>query len=188
MRYMPTLTPRILCGFEVDLAKNGRRGVGFVIIDGPARSSILILGTYKRLNGGMHMFEKGRTYHRRTDIHSRFGGQEQGGISTPREYPYIFLFSGDSGEQYGYKDGWADDNTFRYSGEGQRGDMQMLRGNLAIKNHVEKNKTIHLFERVRNSYYRYAGELEYVRHSVEERVIDADGRTRKAIVFTLSRV
>lgn len=134
------------------------------------------------------MFEKGQEYHRRTDIHAKFGGQEQGGISTPRNYPYIFLFSGESGEQYGYNDGWLDADTYRYSGEGQRGDMHLKRGNLAIKNHAENNKAIHLFERVQKGYYRYSGELEYTSHHVEERVIDAEGRTRKAIVFTLCRI
>ena len=134
------------------------------------------------------MFEEGRVYHRRTDIHRRFGGQEQGGISTPRNHPYIFIFSGDSGEQYGYQDVWIDSNTFRYSGEGQRGDMQLLRGNRAIAQHMDKGKAICLFQKVDKGRYRFEGQLEYVRHDFEERVVDADGHTRKAIVFTLRRV
>ena len=28
-----------------------------------------------------------RSYHRRDDIHARFGGQQQGGISTPADVP-----------------------------------------------------------------------------------------------------
>jgi hypothetical protein len=28
-------------------------------------------------------FEEGKVYNRRTDIHARFGGQQQGGIITP---------------------------------------------------------------------------------------------------------
>lgn len=133
------------------------------------------------------MFVRGQVYHRRSDIHAKYGGQEQGGISTPRTHPYIFLFSSESGEQHGYQDGWIDPerSLFRYSGEGQRGDMQMTRGNSAIKDHVRNNRQIHLFEKVSKGRYRYAGEPEYVKHEFEERVIDTDGHTRSAIVFTL---
>ncbi len=53
------------------------------------------------------MFEVGRTYDRRSEIHGPYGGQQQGGISTPKNQPLVFLFTGESGEQYGYKDGWA---------------------------------------------------------------------------------
>jgi 5-methylcytosine-specific restriction protein A len=134
------------------------------------------------------MFERGCVYHRRSDIHARYGGQEQGGISTPRQYPYIFLFSSDSGEAYGYCDGWVDADTFRYSGEGQRGDMQLLRGNRAIANHAESGKELHLFQKVDKGLYRYEGEMEYTTHDMEERTADVEGRVRTAIVFTLKRV
>lgn len=134
------------------------------------------------------MFEEGRVYHRRSDIHEKFGGQQQGGISTPSRKPYIFLFSGDSGEQYGYRDGWVDADTYRYSGEGQRGDMQLHRGNLAIATHSEKNKEIHLFQKVERGMYRYEGQLEYVSHDLVERETDVDRRIRTAIVFTLRRL
>jgi 5-methylcytosine-specific restriction enzyme A len=136
------------------------------------------------------MFVRGQVYHRRSDIHARYGGQEQGGISTPRNHPYIFLFSSDSGEQHGYQDGWldADRGLFRYSGQGQRGDMHMLRGNAAIRDHTKNGKELHLFEKVSNGRYRYAGEMAYLRHEIEERVVDTEGRTRTAIVFTLRSI
>jgi len=44
------------------------------------------------------MFEVGRVYNRRLDIHEPYGGQRYGGISTPRNRPSIFLFTGESGE------------------------------------------------------------------------------------------
>ena len=34
-------------------------------------------------------FEVGRTYRRRTNIHGRFGGQQQGGIITPSAHPVV---------------------------------------------------------------------------------------------------
>ena len=39
-------------------------------------------------------FVVGRTYNRRRDIHTKFEGQRQGGISTPAKHPVIFLFTG----------------------------------------------------------------------------------------------
>ncbi len=56
------------------------------------------------------MFVIGRDYSRRDDIHARFGGQTQGGISTPRHAPYVFLFTGRTGGQFGYQDGWRDED------------------------------------------------------------------------------
>lgn len=49
------------------------------------------------------MFEVGKEYKRSIDIHGVYGGQAQGGISTPKSYPVIFLFTSDEGEQHGYK-------------------------------------------------------------------------------------
>lgn len=77
---------------------------------------------------------KGATYFR-TDLRDRFGGQLQKGIWTPREFPVVFIFSGDSGKHYGYKDGWTAEGIFRYTGEGQSGDMTFTTGNEAIRDH-----------------------------------------------------
>jgi 5-methylcytosine-specific restriction protein A len=41
----------------------------------------------------MTLFEQGRTYMRR-NLHARFGGQRQGGISMPSRHSLIFLFTG----------------------------------------------------------------------------------------------
>jgi 5-methylcytosine-specific restriction protein A len=68
-------------------------------------------------------FVIGRIYNRRRDIHGRYDGQRQGGISTPANHPIIFAFTGTSGAKHGYADAWTADGTFRYFGEGQEGDM-----------------------------------------------------------------
>ena len=44
-----------------------------------------------------HEYEVNRLYNRRKDIHARYGGQSQGGISTPVDCQYIILFTGESG-------------------------------------------------------------------------------------------
>lgn len=51
---------------------------------------------------GFAMFTQGHVYRRR-DLHDRYGGQRQGGISTPSQYPIILLFTGESGEQHGLR-------------------------------------------------------------------------------------
>lgn len=96
----------------------------------------------------------------------------------------IMLFSGESGGKYGYKDEFQPDGTFWYTGEGTIGDMTMTRGNAAIKNHLENNKKIHLFEYVRKGRVWYLGEASYLGHHSEERP-DVKGNLRQAIVFEL---
>jgi len=72
-------------------------------------------------------------YNRRRDIHGRYGGNWQSGISTSATQPYIFIFTGKAGAQHGYADRWENHNVFSYTGEGQSGDMEFTRGNLALR-------------------------------------------------------
>src|ERR1051326_284988 len=132
----------------------------------------------------MSLFQPGRIYRRQQDLHHRFGGQQQGGISTPASHPYIFLFTGESGSSYGYKDDFRSDGTFWYTGEGQVGDMKMDRGNAAIKDHAAEGKSIVLFEYVSGGRVRCIGDAIYLGHHIEERP-DRDGNIRNAFVFEL---
>ena len=50
------------------------------------------------------MDSQGNLYHR-SALHDRYGGQCQGGISTPAQYPFLMLFTGESSEQHDYTDG-----------------------------------------------------------------------------------
>ena len=129
------------------------------------------------------MFEVGREYNRKKDIHDRYRGQSQGGISTPKNAPFIFVFTGDAGEQHGYRDEYCE-GVFRYTGEGQLGDMSMDGGNRAILDHSRNGKTIHIFEYVRKAYVRYVGEAECLGY--EESVApDREGSPRKVYIFLL---
>jgi hypothetical protein len=76
------------------------------------------------------MFVLGQTYVRR-DLQRHFGGQAQAGISTPTNQPFILLFTGEQGEQYGYRDGWTKDGVFLYTSEGQVGDMVLVLSTIA---------------------------------------------------------
>jgi len=126
----------------------------------------------------------GREY-RRADLHRFFGGQRQGGISTPASHPLILLFTGQSGEQYGYHDGIQPDGVFWYTGEGQVGDMQMLRGNAAIRDSPTSGRALHLFEQIRKGTVRYLGAASCL-GSHETMGPDRDGVQRKVIVFELA--
>jgi 5-methylcytosine-specific restriction enzyme A len=131
------------------------------------------------------VFEPARVYRRR-DLHETYGGQRQGGISTPAGFPLVFLFTGASGEQYGYQDGWDDNGeVFRYSGEGQHGDMPWVRGNAAIRDHATTGKDLHLFEAASRGHVKYAGQMVYAGHELVAGVLDIDGHPRTSIVFRL---
>lgn len=129
-------------------------------------------------------FIRGSVYSRR-ELHERYGGQEQGGISTPRSAPVIFLFTGASGSTYGYRDHWDDDNVFHYSGEGQIGDMEFVRGNRAVRDHEAQRKALHLFETVGSGDVRYLGQMRCAGYDLVAKVPDLRGVLRTAIVFRL---
>ena len=134
----------------------------------------------------MANFEIGAIYRRR-EIHDRFGGQPQGGISTPTSHPVIFLFTGGTGKMHGYNDEWQPDGSLWYYGEGQRGDMEFVRGNAAIVNHSKNGKSLHLFEAAGGGHVRYRGEFHCESHH-EREAPDSCGNIRKAIVFELRQV
>lgn len=129
------------------------------------------------------MFEIGKEYSRR-QIHQQYGGQGQGGISTPPGHPFIFLFTGKRGEEFGYADGWTKDGIFFYTGEGQEGDMKFTRGNKAIRDHSKNGKELCLFESLGKGKVRYQGKFTYIGYHQEIRP-DKNGNPRKAIIFEL---
>jgi 5-methylcytosine-specific restriction enzyme A len=130
------------------------------------------------------VFEIGKEYHRKTDIHGLYKGQAQGGISTPKDFPVVFIFTSEVGEQHGYKDEYRDNGLFWYTGEGQIGNMKMQAGNKAILDHAKNNKTIHVFEYTRTAYVRYLGSAECLGYHEEMRP-DRKGEERKVFVFHL---
>lgn len=88
---------------------------GFTIVDLP-RSTIPEL-----------RFVVGQVYDRKTEIHDLFGGSRQSGISPSAQSPTIFIFTGESGEQFGYTDRREADGVFTYTGEGQSIHMTMTK-------------------------------------------------------------
>ncbi len=125
--------------------------------------------------------------YKRTLIHDEYGGNRQSGISPSATKPYIFIFSGKSGAQYGYRDGWDNKNIFSYTGEGQEGDMQFVKGNLALREHKERGKRIFLFESEGNSFVKFVSEMEFFDADYFE-TPDRNGVIRRGIKFFLNRV
>jgi len=94
------------------------------------------------------------------------------------------LFSSPAGVSYGYHDSFQENGTYWYTGEGQRGDMTLTRGNRAILEHEKRGRTLELFEHEDRGLFRYQGRAQYLKHHEELRP-DADGASRRAIVFEL---
>jgi 5-methylcytosine-specific restriction protein A len=132
-------------------------------------------------------FQVGRKYNR-WELHDELGGQRYSGISTPADRAMIFIFTGDSGEKYGYDDEFLPDDTFIYTGEGTEGDMELESGNAAIRDHRQSNEDLHLFESTDDPWIvTYVGQFEYKDHQWE-RLPDENGNLREAIRFRLAPI
>jgi 5-methylcytosine-specific restriction protein A len=124
--------------------------------------------------------------YKRADIHNEYGGSRQHGISPSKNHPYIFIFSGSSGHRYGYKDLWENKDVFSYSGEGQKGNMEYTKGNLALRDHIINGKRVFLFEYERKGFVRYRGELEFFDADYYP-MYDDTGKERNGIKFFFKR-
>ncbi|SEU06696.1 HNH endonuclease [Stenotrophomonas indicatrix] len=131
-------------------------------------------------------FDVGALYNRKEQIHAVFGGQQQGGISTPKEHPLVIAFTGEAGVSHGYHDFWDDDEFFHYFGEGQVGDMKYVAGNRAIGEHVKDGKTLVVFQMMgKGRPYRYLGRFMCQSSYIQPGTPDREGQPRSAIVFRL---
>ncbi|MFL5873044.1 MAG: restriction endonuclease [Solirubrobacterales bacterium] len=127
---------------------------------------------------------------KRTDLHKRYGGRRQGGISPSKQSPNVFLFTDQKqGALHGYiYDGDnAEDGFYHYTGEGQYGDQRMAQGNRAIRDHREEGRELHLFDSSSGTA-TYMGEFEYVDHYPGDAPETDEGPERKVIVFRLRRL
>jgi 5-methylcytosine-specific restriction protein A len=134
-------------------------------------------------------FVVGKRYDRKSEINGPFGGSWQSGIAPSSIANAIFLFTGDSGEQYGYSDtdGFNEngDNVFSYTGEGQVGDMEFTRGNRAVLEHAKEGRALHLFRSLgKGKGQQYLGEFVYAGHHFATGP-DKNGAERKLIIFQL---
>lgn len=131
-------------------------------------------------------FIPNQVYNRRADIHAQYGGNWQSGICPSANFPYIFIFSGKTGHQHGYKDGWDNPNVFSYTGEGQAGDMRFTKGNLALRDHIPNGKRVFLFEAEGKGFVRFICEVEVFYADYFE-THDTSGQQRIGIKFFFKR-
>jgi hypothetical protein len=122
----------------------------------------------------------------RRDVHARFGGRQQGGISPSRESAVVMFFTDPvTGHQHGYYDGWDDDGLFNYVGEGQKGDQRLAQGNKSILQHRKDGRTLEGFL-ARGTEVTYLGEFELTDTYYRDAHETGDENTiRQVIVFRL---
>jgi hypothetical protein len=127
---------------------------------------------------------------KRTDLHERYGGRRQGGISPSKQTPNVFLFADQTqGAIHGYiYDGQNDqDGLYHYTGEGQTGDQRMVQGNRAIRDHASEGRELHLFDSS-SGIATYLGQFEYVDDYEGDAHQTNEPELRKVIVFKLRRI
>ena len=127
----------------------------------------------------------------RKEIHDRFGGVREGGISPVLEKSKnIMIFSHPrANAEHGYEaDVWLDEDTFLYCGEGPSGDQQMVRYNKSVLQHSEKDKVLRVFDGTRGEVvYKGAFELDSEDPWFYKDSIGFDGNPRKVIMFRMLR-
>jgi len=133
------------------------------------------------------LLEPGDTVRRRS-MHVAYGGQQQGGISTPRGRPEILIFTDpEAGARFGYDryEGLREDGSYAYTGEGQYGPQEFVRGNRALRDAERDGKTIRLF-RTKGTSATYVGAFTTGAPTYTiETIPDADGNPRDGIIFNL---
>ncbi|MDX6652601.1 MAG: hypothetical protein QOJ38_1382 [Solirubrobacterales bacterium] len=124
----------------------------------------------------------------RQEVHAKYGGRRQGGISPSAQTANVFAITAPTGARYGYiYDGPGDDGYFHYTGEGQVGDQQMIQGNRAIRDHEAEGRDLHLFE-AHGTELLNLGRFRYHDHySGDAPEVGSDDQ-RKVIVFRLEEI
>jgi hypothetical protein len=124
---------------------------------------------------------------KRKALHKKYGGQEQGGISSAPRSNAVFLFADPKrAKKHGYVDGWGDDERYHYCGQGREGDQAVTSNNKVLLNHAALGRSVYLFEVVSQGV-RLIGEF-----AVDEDLplyfrdgLDENKELRQMIVFRL---
>ncbi|WJV48873.1 restriction endonuclease [Streptomyces flavofungini] len=133
----------------------------------------------------------------RRELHKRFGGTPQGGISPSAKSQMVMVFVADNPGPHDPLTGWGEDGIFHFTGAGMYGDQEMTRGNLALLRHVENGRALHVFhqlpkitEGVSLRTYRHLGrfEVDPEQPCYTADALDASGDMRAVIVFRLRPV
>lgn len=128
----------------------------------------------------------------RKELHKKYGGVRQGGISPSSKSSNIFLFTDDAANKAsGYlRNRWISEDLFLYCGEGQGDKNQTLdRYNGSIIRHRQDGKALRLFLGSRGDV-TYVGEfkLDESEPHFWTRAATAPGATRRIVMFRLRPV
>ena len=94
-------------------------------------------------------FEEGKVYNRRADIHAKSGGQQQGGIITPTQYPLVIIITGEEGLSHGYADRQRADGHSNILARAKPATCPYRKGNRAIATHSVEAKSLLLHRKSR---------------------------------------
>jgi hypothetical protein len=119
----------------------------------------------------------------RREVHARYGGRLQGGISPSNRLNAVLFFMGEADRLHDGPGGWDDSGDFHYVGEGQRGDHRLTQGNKAILNHRQDGRTLEGFRQA-DREFEYLGEFDLVRYYFTD-ALDVDAASRQVVVFLL---
>lgn len=122
----------------------------------------------------------------RREVDALFGGQQQGGISTPTSISDVLVFTDpDAGHRFGCDkfEGLRSDGGYSYTGEGQRGRQTFVRGNRGILQTADLGSLIRLF-RTRGTSATYVGAFTLGDPPFElQQIPDVVGLQREGIIF-----
>lgn len=131
----------------------------------------------------------------RAAVAAQYGGSTQGGIQPSSQSPNIMIYSDPSSARvHGYTyDGFADDGAYYYTGEGQVGDQEIVRGNRALLHHRENQRTLRVFEAAgtpagpggKPQRYLGAFAVDPIEPYRFETTPDRTGNERRVVVFRL---
>ena len=129
---------------------------------------------------------------RRREVHARYGGVMQSGISPSAKSNNVFVFSDpETGKKFGYDkhEGRHEDGSYRYTGEGQIGNQSPeSNGNSALLSAERRDRAIRLFI-TQGTNATYIGEYTLGDPPYRvERALDREGSDRDVLVFNLMPV
>lgn len=122
-----------------------------------------------------------------SSLREAFGGSFMGGINICHRTNSIVLIShAENRRNRIYEDSWINDTLF-YTGEGQKGDQRMVRGNKAIKDSVANSTPIYLFIAERPRLFKFYGKVLLAGDPIIGREPDVEGNERQVFRFPLKR-
>ena len=131
----------------------------------------------------------------RRELSKLYGGSLYGGIESSARTPNVLIFMDPvQAQKNGYIfDGWTNEGSLLYTGEGREGDQVLARGNKAIAEHQILDRSLRVFEvhgvktGSTEKIQKYIGEfrIDEVQPYTVQEAPDKNGELRTVLVFKL---